>query len=689
MATEKSALQISELDFLEIRENLKNYLRSQTEFQDFDFDGSGMSVLLDILSYNTHYMAYYLNQVGNEMFLDTAQLRESIISHAKLMNYVPASSQGALAKVNVVVTPPISDTTTSLTLNKYTRFLGEDKDGINYPFVTLYSNTVSKDAGTFTFANVMIKQGEVITLQYPMDPSNESRRFEIPSANVDTETIVIGVQESASNTDTTIYTLAEDITEITSNSTVYFIEENEKQNYTFYFGDNILGKRPKDGNIIICTYLDNSGSVTNNISRFAFTDETIGGFSNVSVTSTTGSYGGIDKETIEQVRFRAPYFYTTQNRAVTVSDYETLLLKDYNNIEAVSVWGGEDNDPVVYGKVFISLKTKGNYQLTNLEKEQIKEDLIQKRSVLTVTPEILDPDYVYLIVKGKVYYDSTLTGLSAGEIQQLVRAAIEDYSDNELNTFNSIFRKSKLQTYIENAEKSITGSDFDVLVQKRFLVDTLRTKSYIINFNMPLTKTLFTDDVLHTFPEITVFDAAGVPRNVYVEETPSISTGIDSIEILNAGINYTSAPTVNIIGDGSGATATAKVVGGRIESITVTNSGENYSSSVIELSGGEGSGATARAILSSKKGTLRSFYYKSNREKVIVNSNFGIVDYGAGTITINSLRATDVIENDYYDDGYLTINVLAEQENIFTLRNRILSIDYVDARSIQMEVIAE
>lgn len=691
MATEKAALRVSELDYLEIRENLKNYLRSQTEFQDFDFEGSGMAVLLDILAYNTHYMGYYLNMIGNEMFLDTAQLRESIISHAKLMNYVPGSSQGALAKVNIKVTPSNAEdnTSTSLTLNKYTRFLGVDKDGINYPFVTLYSNTISKTDGSFNFANVFIKQGEATTIQYLIDSSNETRRYEIPSANVDTQTITVSIQESTTNTDTTLYTLAEDITEITANSTVYFIEENEKQTYTVYFGDNVIGKRPKDGNVLICTYLNNDAAITNNISRFVSTSGISGYTDNIIVTTTTGSYGGIDKESIEQVRFRAPYFYTTQNRAVTINDYESILLKEYNTIDAVSVWGGEDNDPVVYGKVFISLKTNGNYQLTNLEKEQIKDNLIRNKNVLTVTPEIVDPDYAYIIVKGNVYYNSQITTLTSDEIRQLVKAAIEDYSDNELNNFKSVFRKSKLQSYIENAEKSITGSDIDILVQKRFLIDTLRTKSYTINYNMPLAKSLGTDNILHSFPEITVFDSAGVARNVYVEETPEISTGIDSIQIIDSGINYTSAPTVTIIGDGSGASATAEVVGGRLQRIVMNNKGSGYSSAVIELSGGEGTGASAVPVLQSRIGILRSFYYKTNREKVIVNNNFGTINYDTGIITVNSLRATNVIENDFYEDGYLTLTVLAEDENIFTVRNRILSIDFTDARSIQINSVAE
>jgi hypothetical protein len=243
MATEKSALRITELDFDSIKNNLKTYLRSQSEFTDYDFEGSGMSVLLDVLAYNTHYMGYYVNMVGNEMFLDTAQIRSSVLSHAKLMNYVPGSTKGAESHIDVLVTPSGTEdqVSTTITLEKYTRLLGTDKDGVNYPFVTTYSNTATKSSGSFRFSNVNIKQGEVITQQYLMDSSsNPKRRFQIPSANVDMESIIINVQESSSNTDTKTYTLAQDITEITANSTIYFVEEDENLNYTFYFGDNVL-----------------------------------------------------------------------------------------------------------------------------------------------------------------------------------------------------------------------------------------------------------------------------------------------------------------------------------------------------------------------------------------------------------------------------------------------------------------
>ena len=691
MATANTALRVSELDFLTIKENLKNYLKSQTEFQDYNFEGSGMSVLLDILAYNTHYMGYYLNMVGNEMFLDTAQLRSSVISHAKNLNYFPLSAQGALAKANVVVTPSGTEdqNTNIITLDKYTKFLAQDIDGVNYNFVALHSNTAAKSGGSFTFNNIMFKQGEVVTRQYLMDPTNTTRRFEIPSANVDLTTLTITVQQSSTNTFTTEYMLADDITTISGNSSVYFIEENQSQNYTLYFGDNVIGKKPDNGNIITVTYLDTVGSVANNISRFYLSDA-IGGLyrDNVAITVAGYSYGGTDKETVEQVRFRAPYFYTSQNRAVTTQDYQTLITKDYNNIDSVAVWGGEDNDPVIYGKVFLSLKTKENYYLTNLEKEQIKEDLILKRNVLTVIPEILDPEYVYIKISGQVTYNPNITNLTSNQILQYVKAAIADYNTNELNTFDSIFRKSKLQSYIENSEKSITGSDITVYFQKRQTLDLNVVRNYIFKYNLHI-KNGDVDIKISSYPQISVRDATGVARDVFIEEVPQSFTGVDAINIIDPGMDYTSTPTVTITGDGTGATARAYVINRKIDRIEVLTPGVNYTRATVSITGGDGSGASAKVILQKETGTLRTYYYKTNGERVIVNEAAGTINYSQGTLTLNALTPLSVAANDLYDDNVLTIDVPPYQEIIYPLRNRILSIDENDASAIQIEMIAE
>ena len=693
MTTSNTALRITELDFDSIKNNLKNYLRSQDQFQDFDFEGSGMSVLLDVLAYNTHYMGYYLNVIGNEMFLDTAQLRSSVLSHAKNLNYVPQSQKGALVNANIKVTPTYieNQTTNVITLEKYTKFLGQDLDGINYQFVTWNANTAVKVDGAFTFSNTQLRQGEVTTLQFVMDPTNTTRRFNIPTANLDTDTLTITVQESSTNTSTIEYKIAEDITELKSNTAAYFLEEAEDLTYTFYFGDDVIGKKPKNGNIIICNYLDTVGSIANNISKFYLSDTIAGLYkNNVSITAANSSYGGTDKETINQVKFRAPYFYTTQNRAVTIKDYETILTKDYNNIDAVTVWGGEDNLPVVYGKVFMSLKTKGNYKLTNYEKEQIKTDLIKRRNVITVSPEIIDPDYTYILIKGQVNYNSTLTSLSSNEILAYIKASISDYIDAELNKFTASFRKSKLQTYIENSEKSITGSDLTIYVQKRVPLILSKNIAYDINFNLPLKKSDY-NNRLYTTPEIQTFDVNGTPRNVFFEETPRSATGIDAITVLNSGINYYSEPTVTITGDGTGATAKAILSNGIISKISVTSRGINYTYANITITpNGSGSGATAIARLEAKVGTLRSYYSKSDGTKVILNADAGTIDYETGATYLNSfVSSTGTPANRYYDTDVFTVNIPSEKDIILPLRNRILTIDENDPLAIQITMYAE
>lgn len=685
-----TAIRITELDFVSIKENLKNFLRSQSEFADFDFEGSGMSVLLDILAYNTHYMAYYLNMTANEIFLDTAQLRSSVLSHAKMINYVPKSKTASESVVNIKVNvePGEENGATTLVLDKYTRLLGADIDGINYPFVTMTTNTAVRSANTFTFGNVVIKQGEVVTQQFLMDSNNEKRMFEIPSANVDTSTISVVVFESTTNSYSESYTQATDITEINSESRVFFIEENNSLRYTVQFGDDILGKKPRNGNVISITYLDTQGELANKINRFTMVDN-IGAFSsNIIVTGVSSSFGGSDKESIDDVKFNAPYFYTTQNRAVINSDYETLILKDYPNIDSVSVWGGEDNDPIVYGKVFISMKPKGNFVLTTQEKLKIINDIIRTRSVVTVTPEIVDPDFVYVVIIGTVYYNPTLTDKTSGEIEVLVKSAISDYSDEELNGFNSIFKKSKLQNFIDGADESITGSEITVYVQKRVELETFVSRNYTLNYNYSIKKGDFISRIFSE-PAVKALDSAGVERDVLFEEAPNADTGILAIDVLDGGRNYSSVPTVIVSGDGAGAKAQAVIRNGQVVGINILDAGVNYTRADVIISGGGGSGARARVLIQAKYGKLRSYYFKENGEREILNENAGDIDYENGVITINSFTSLGIPSNPFYDDNVLVVNAPIEREILSTVRNRILDIDEDVASSIQIQVVPD
>ena len=689
MAQADNALRISELDFESIRNNLKNFLKNQSEFTDYDFEGSGMSVLLDILAYNTHYMGYYLNMVGNEAFLDTAQLRASVLSHAKHTNYLPSSMKSSSTTVNIVVTPEgLEDTTASqLTLPKYTRFVSEPIAGVNYIFSTINSNNAVKTGNTFTFNNVTLKQGEPVTQNYL---ASGNRRFNIPSANVDTDTVTVTVQVSTSNVAASTWKLAEDLTEITANSEIFFIEENSDANgnYTIQFGDGVIGKALSNDNIIIVRYLNTSGDAANKVNNFT-SIESIGTYSsNIIVQSVSAAAGGSAKESIEQIKFRAPISYTAQNRAVTKSDYETILIKDYPNIDAVSVWGGDEEIDPVYGKIFISLKPKENYEITLIEKQRIIDEVVANRSILTVIPEIVDPDYSYVLVNATVNYNAEVTSLDESEIQQLVRQAIVDYKDANLKTFDSTFRLSALQKAIDNAHPSILGSSVKVTVQKRLDLSLNTATNYEANFNMPLYRG-FLDDKFNIFPSINITDLEGIPRSVYIEDTPGSLTGVDSISVLTPGLNYSSEPTVTITGDGNGASARATIVNGKISGIEVTNRGTDYTIANAIVTGGNGSGATVKVNLQARNGILRTFYYKTNGEKVVVNSQIGTIDYVTGFVSINLLDPDGLANNDRYDNKVLTLNATPSESLIRPLRNRILDIDETDSGSISIVMVPE
>lgn len=675
---------ITELDFDQIKANLKTFLQSQPEFTDFNFEGSAMSVLLNLLAYNTHYNGFYLNMASSEMFLDTAQLRESVLSLAKMLGYLPHSMKGAVSKVNIIVTPtsPEPNTATSLTLSKYTKFVSDPINNKPFSFTNLDTYTTVKVGNTFTFSNVEITQGEVINQVFIA--TNDIKKFDIPTANVDIPTLSITVQDGLSNTHSTVFTLADNITSANGNSAIYWLEEGP-DSYRVIFGDGVLGKKLEDGNIIRATYLDSQGDEANELNNFTIIDS-IGPYtSNIIVHPVTVSAGGALKETVEEIRNRAPHAYATQDRAVVVEDYETLLLDDYPNIDAVTIWGGEDNIPPVYGKVFISMKPKENYFISLTEKERIKNEILKNHSILTVTPEIVDPQYTYLNFNISVTYDPTLLSITEGELSTLIRAAVVNYRATDLQKFHSVFRKSVLIQQIAAVHQAITSVSVKAILQKRLDAILFADRIYTTSFHAPIYRGVV-EDKFGSFPTVTVRDSNNIERPVYIEDTPNSLSGIDSLTITNAGSGYLYNPTVTIVGDGSGAHVTAKINNGRVVSLNVDSRGSDYTQALAQITSDTGSGATAVVNLEAKNGTLRTFYYKDDGSKIIVNPNIGTIDYQNGEINIRTLEIQSVTSNSRLPVNIFALSATSQNEVIVPEHNLILDLDVSDPAAINIVV---
>jgi hypothetical protein len=675
---------ITELDFDTIKANLKDFLKSQPEFSDYNFDGSGLSILLDVLAYNTHYMGYYMNMMANEMFIDTAQLRQSVVSHAKLLGYTPRSRVASQATINVAFQEVVGGSNSAMTLPKFTKFTSAPKDGKSYTFVTVEQRVASKNnAGYFNFENLQIKEGNPVSYVFTYDAqTNEKQVFVLPDEGIDTSTLTVQVQKSATNFALDTYELAQDSTSVVSDALVYYLEENRNGRYQISFGDGVLGQSLDNGNIVIVSYVVTSGDAANGIRTFNLSDNPMPGATATIVLTTESSSGKLE-ETTENIKFTAPKSFIAQNRAVTKNDYVALINKNYPYFDSVAVWGGEENVPPVYGKIFFSVKPRGNYEVTQTEIQQLKDDVIAPISVLTVTPEYIAPDYNYMNFIIDVVYDPRKTTKTAGGIQTAVYNAVLQFSNDYLNTFNNTFKMSKLIRAVDDADPSIENNSIRVLIEKRFRPLLNQSKSYKIDFYVPLKKGTALDR-LYSEPSFGYIDEFNIERVAFIEEVPQSFTGIDEIEVLATGDQYTSIPTITIEGDGQGATAEAVIVNGKLKSVVVTNSGSGYSAAVARVVGGEGSGAELRCVLQGKKGTLRIFYYDVNNIKRVINSNAGTIYYDDGYLVLDSFMPT------YVSDPYGTLTFKANPNtNVFsTTRNAILTLDETDPAAIDIRVSA-
>jgi len=677
----QNRLQITELDFDTIKTNLKSFLKQQTEFQDYDFEGSGLNVLVNLLAYNTHYNAYYLNMVANESFLDTALLRDSVVSHAKTLGYIPHSKTASTAVINLTIDSGNS-TLDTLTIPKGYVFNSDLIDKRIFNFVVMDENTVTKSNTSYHFENLNIKEGELTTYTYTYDEaSNPKSVFLLPDADIDTSTITVIVKPSASNTTSTVYNKVTDILDVTAASEVFYLQESKGGKYQIYFGDGTVGKKLDDGSVVAVTYLLTNGNLANKATGFSQTSA-IGGYTNSTIEVLSVAAGGSDRETVEEIKTSSPLQFTTQNRLVTIKDYESYIKKNYPSIDSLSVWGGEDEVPAVYGKVLISLKPKANYYITEIEKTRILNEIIKPKSIVSVSAEIRDPEFLFILLNTTVKYDSKRTTLSETILKSTIRNAIISYRDTNLNKFSSIFALSKLQDSIDSISlNGIIGSETVVRLQRRFQPEIGLTSNYKINFGVPLRRGTITNKMTST--EFVTVDNIGVSRTAILEEIPQSSTGISSIEISNAGYNYLTAPTITITGDGVGATAIATILNGQISEIKMTNRGVDYSRAVVTITGGSGVGAIATAVIDSRIGTIRTIYFDTNADRQIINSAVGTINYNSGVIEINDLKVLAVAAS----DGLIRLSLETESGIIDSNRQTILTIDETDTTSITTQLI--
>lgn len=481
-----SSIVLTNLDFDTLKNTFKSYLRSQDRFNDYDFDGANINVLLDILSYNTYHNAFYLNMVGNEMFLDSAQLRDSAVSHAKELNYVPQSFRSAQANVNISVTS--SDITKrSLVIAKGTTFTSRLLDK-NYTFsidenIILSDFVLGQDTVTFTGENITLYEGYYVSDSFTYTYDTPVKML-ISNKNVDISSVDVTVIEDSGAT-TLVYQRATSLFDLSKDSQVFFIQGAESDSYEIVFGDGVSGRRPKNNSIVLVEYRVSNGELPNGCNKFV-PDSTIQGETDISVRVNSPAAGGTVYESIESIKYNAPRHFNTQERAITTEDYENLLKLNFPEVNTVTAYGGEDLDPPQFGKVFVSVDLKEVDALPDIKKQEYYR-FLKPRSPVSIDPVFVDPEYTYLSVTSKVNYNVNITSLAADDIKTIVASAILQYAQNNLNNFNRTFRYSKLIQSIDSSQISIVSNETDIAIVKLITPDTGKNLTFDINYNIPLT----------------------------------------------------------------------------------------------------------------------------------------------------------------------------------------------------------
>lgn len=472
---------VTELDFVQIKENIKNYLKGQSVYNDYDFDGSSLSVLLDVLAYNTHYNAVSAHYALNEAFLDSAQIRGNVVSHAKLIGYIPRSVIGSVTKAHITVNNPVGDPPPPLLILPRGTKLSTNLGSIQYPFVVQETLSAPLLNGQYFFPAVTLKQGILKKIQYRVDEDQEIQKFVIPEENFDITTLKVRIRENESSSKYTSFNRFSQLSDFGAGtgSNVYFIAENSDSKYEVFFGDGVLGFKPSNDNIVELEYIYSLGEVTNGASSFKMLDD-IGGNTDITLQVLGKTVGGAPRESIESIRFNAPQTFISQNRAVTADDYQALIRANFAGIEAIAVFGGENQVPPDFGKVFISVKPIGRDALTEEEKATIRDNILRTKNIVTVTPVFVDPEFTSIALEVDFKYNPNETDRILPEIESTIKNNIEDYNTNNLRQFDGVFRASRLLSVVDNSDPSILNSTVRVKMFKTITTRAGQADNYFL-----------------------------------------------------------------------------------------------------------------------------------------------------------------------------------------------------------------
>ena len=465
MATKSSQINITELDFDAISDNLKAYLKGQEKLKDYNFEGSTMSTLIDLLAYSSHIGAVNTNIAASELFLDSAQIRKNVVSRAKDLGFTPASEKASSALLDIALNNVVNADGTFPTLSEMTIPRGHVFqtvfDGVSYDFVTTDTNKPTQNSTTFNYSNVEISQGTYMVDSFVYDRQIKNSKFVLSNERVDRSKLSV-VVNSGGVSET--YALSTDISTISTTSKVYYTQENEEGYLEIYFGDGVLGNELLDGDIITATYIVVDAEHADGAKTFQQITA-VNGYSDSVITTRQNSTGGAEKESIESIKFKANKFFTSQNRLVTLNDYKAKVSEYYPNADAVAVWGGEDNNPPQYGKVFLAIKPKNSDYLTEVEKSEVVRKL-NALNMVTVRPEIVNPEIIKILISTTFKYNNNFTTLSRGELEQLVNTTINTYDSENLANFDSIFRHSNLVKNIDETDTSILSNITNIRLKK-------------------------------------------------------------------------------------------------------------------------------------------------------------------------------------------------------------------------------